>query len=202
MGGAKVSDKIAVIRRFLAMAERLLVGGGMANTFLAARGYALGGSLVESGMLDAARELLEQSDQSRCRLVLPTDLVITERLEPGSPSRVAAPGEVPAGWKAVDIGPETADAFAREIAPAGMVFWNGPLGVFEVPPFDRGTAIVARAITKSRAFSVAGGGDVVAALEKLGLADKFSFISTGGGATLEFLEGKELPGLAVLRGRA
>lgn len=199
MGGAKVSDKIAVIRRFLATADKLLVGGGMANTFLAARGYILGDSLVESEMLDAARELLEQSNRSRCRLLLPTDLVITGRLEPGYPSRVAVPGAVPATWKAVDIGPETAEAFAREVAAAAMVFWNGPLGVFEIAPFDCGTETVARAIIQSKAFSVAGGGDVVAALEKLGLADRFSFISTGGGATLEFLEGKELPGLAALQ---
>lgn len=199
MGGAKVSDKIAVIRRFLATADKLLVGGGMANTFLAARGYILGDSLVESEMLDAARELLEQSNRSRCRLLLPTDLVITGRLEPGYPSRVAVPGAVPATWKAVDIGPETAETFAREVAAAAMVFWNGPLGVFEIAPFDCGTETVARAIIQSKAFSVAGGGDVVAALEKLGLADRFSFISTGGGATLEFLEGKELPGLAALQ---
>lgn len=202
MGGAKVSDKIQVIRRFLAVADVLLVGGGMANTFLAAAGHDLGHSLVEEEMLPEARELLEESGHSRCRLVLPVDLVIAEELKPGSSFRVAAPGEVPAGWKAVDIGPETVSAFAREIAAAGMVIWNGPLGVFEVSPFDRGTAAVARSITESHAYSVAGGGDVVAALEKLGLAEEFSFISTGGGATLEFWGKKELPGITVLRDRA
>ncbi len=202
MGGAKVSDKIAVIRRFLNTAEKLLIGGGMANTFLAAQGYNLGDSLVEPGMLDAARNLFAQSAKSCCRLLLPTDLIIAARLEPNSSTRVVVPGAVPAGWKAVDIGPETATTFAREVVTAVLLFWNGPLGVFEVPPFDRGTALVARAITGSKAFSVAGGGDMVAALEKLGLADRFSFISTGGGATLEFLEGKELPGLTALRDRS
>lgn len=198
LGGAKVSDKINVIRRFLQLADKLLIGGGMANTFLAAQGSAMGDSLLESDLLDQANRLLEESKQSRCAIVLPEDLVVTRELKPQSPFHIVSTGAVAAGWKAVDIGPETANRYSLAVAEAGMVVWNGPLGVFEVPPFHQGTETVARAVSQSEAFSVVGGGDVVAALDSLGLAGEISFISTGGGATLEFWEGKELPGIAVL----
>ncbi|HOB86175.1 MAG TPA: phosphoglycerate kinase [Bacillota bacterium] len=199
LGGAKVSDKIGVLRRFMQLADTLLVGGGMANTLLAAKGYDLGDSFYEAESLDLAKTLLEESGQSRCRLELPVDLLIAQELKPNASYQVVSPEAVPAGWKAVDIGPETVKEYSKAVAAAGMVVWNGPLGVFEVPPFHQGTEGVARAVAESRAYSVVGGGDVVAALEKLGLADKISFISTGGGATLEFWEGKELPGIAVLQ---
>lgn len=198
LGGAKVSDKINVIRRFLQLADKLLIGGGMANTFLAAQGCEMGDSLLESDLLDQAKKLLEESKQSRCAIILPEDLVVTRELKPESPFHIVSTGAVAAGWKAVDIGPETANRYSLAVAEAGMVVWNGPLGVFEVPPFHQGTETVARAVSQSEAFSVVGGGDVVAALESLGLAAEISFISTGGGATLEFWEGKELPGIAVL----
>jgi phosphoglycerate kinase len=198
LGGAKVSDKINVIRRFLQLADKLLVGGGMANTFLAAQGCEMGDSLVESDLLEEANRLLEESKQSRCTIILPEDLVVTQELKPQSPFHIVSAGAVEDGWKAVDIGPETANHYSRDVAEAGMVVWNGPLGVFEVPPFHKGTETVARAVAQSEAFSVVGGGDVVAALDSFGLAGEISFISTGGGATLEFWEGKELPGIAVL----
>lgn len=199
LGGAKVSDKINVISRFLDLADTLLIGGGMANTFLAARGHSLGDSLYEKELTGKARELLDKGEKSRCSMQLPVDLVETAELKPGSVSHIATPDSLRTGWKAVDIGPETVKIFNHAVEKAGMVIWNGPLGVFEVEPFHRGTEAVARAIAGGDAFSVVGGGDVVAALEKLGLAGEISFISTGGGATLEFWEGKELPGIAVLK---
>lgn len=199
LGGAKVSDKINVIKRFLSLADTLLVGGGMANTFLAAEGHALGASFYEKDLLKEAKALLEESKQSRCSLVLPQDLVVTKELQPGSDYKVMDPQEIAADWKAVDIGPKTVDHFCNTVSESKMIVWNGPLGVFEVPPFDRGTGQVARAIAGSEAYSVVGGGDLVAALEALSLTSQISFISTGGGATLEFWEGKELPGITVLQ---
>lgn len=201
LGGAKVSDKINVMRRFLELADTLLVGGGMANTLLAARGFNLGDSFYEADRLEEAKEILALAERGRCRLQLPSDLVITRELKPGAAYETAAPDRVPPGWQAVDIGPETARDFAASASAAGMIVWNGPLGVCEVEPFHRGTGAVALAVAESGAFSVVGGGDIVAALESLGLAGKIDFISTGGGATLEFWEGKELPGIAVLQDR-
>jgi phosphoglycerate kinase len=199
LGGAKVSDKINVIKRFLSLADTLLVGGGMANTFLAAEGHALGASFYEKDLLPEAAALLEESKQSRCSLVLPQDLVVTKELQPGSDYEIMNPQEINGDWKAVDIGPKTADLFSKTVSESKMIVWNGPLGVFEVPPFDRGTGQVASAIAGSEAYSVVGGGDLVAALEALSLTSQISFISTGGGATLEFWEGKELPGITVLQ---
>jgi phosphoglycerate kinase len=199
LGGAKVSDKINVIKRFLSLADTLLVGGGMANTFLAAEGHALGASFYEKDLLPEAAALLEESRQSRCSLMLPQDLVVTRELQPGSDYEIMNPQEIAADWKAVDIGPKTVDLFCKTVSESKMIVWNGPLGVFEVPPFDRGTGQVARAIAGSEAYSVVGGGDLVAALEALSLTSQISFISTGGGATLEFWEGKELPGITVLQ---
>lgn len=199
LGGAKVSDKINVVSRFLELADTLLVGGGMANTFLAAKGHNLGASFYEKEQLESASKLLDEAEKCNCRLLLPVDLVVTRKLEADSPSEVMEPQAINGDWKAVDIGPQTAALFGEVISKAGMVVWNGPLGVFEIPPFGQGTAAVVRAIAAGKAYSVIGGGDLVAAVESLGLADQISFISTGGGATLEFWEGKELPGISVLR---
>lgn len=201
LGGAKVSDKINVIKRFLKLADNLLVGGGMANTFLAAQGYNLGESFYEKDLIDQAAELLAESENSSCKISLPVDLVVTGELEEGSDWKVMRPDQVDGRWKAVDIGPETAVLFGDVVAGSAMLVWNGPLGVFEVPPFDKGTKLVARAAAESSAYSVVGGGDLVAALEALGLAEEISFISTGGGATLEYWEGKELPGIAALKNK-
>lgn len=198
LGGAKVSDKINVIRRFMGLADNLLLGGGMANTFLVARGYNLQTSFYESAQVDEAERLLAESETCSARVLLPDDLVVTTSLDSGSPYEVVAPDRIPAGYMAVDIGPRTAEQFGRILAEAGTVVWNGPLGVFESPPFDRGTGMVASSLADSEAYAVAGGGDLVAALESLNLTEKFAFISTGGGATLEFWEGRKLPGIAAL----
>lgn len=199
LGGAKVSDKLNVIRRFLKLADQLLLGGGMANTFLAAEGYELGASFYEKDLLEVAAELIREAADCDCRLRLPGDLAVTKELKPGSYSEVMHPADIDGEWKAVDIGPETAALYCDQLEQSKMIVWNGPLGVFEVPPFDNGTEIVAQAVADSGAYSVIGGGDLVAALEGLGLSAQVSFISTGGGATLEFWEGKELPGIVVLQ---
>lgn len=199
LGGAKVSDKINVIRRFLNLADTLLVGGGMANTFLAAEGHQLGASFYEKDLLEEAAALIAESKESRCHLVLPIDLAVTRELKPGSNSEVMTPDQIDGDWKAVDIGPETAAIFCGYLEESAMILWNGPLGVFEVPPFDNGTELVAQAAAESSAYWVVGGGDLVAALKMLDLARDISFVSTGGGATLEFWEGKELPGISVLQ---
>lgn len=198
LGGAKVSDKINVLRRFLDLADYLLLGGGMANTFLAASGFSLGASFLEKEQLDTARGLLEEAKRSRARLMLPSDLVAVEKLEEGVPFVVLKPQEVKGSLQAVDVGPQTVREFGALVKESATVIWNGPLGVFEKPPFDRGTLGVALSVAESAAYSVIGGGDLVAAIKTLHLSDKISFISTGGGATLEFWEGKELPGIAAL----
>ncbi len=199
LGGAKVSDKINVIKRFLHLADNLLVGGGMANTFLVARGFDPGESFYEKDLTGEAAALYAESEQTGCRLVLPVDLVVTREIAAGSHHKTVNPEQVSGDWKAADVGPETASLFAGFILKSAVVVWNGPLGVFEVPPFDQSTKKVAEAIAESSAHSVVGGGDLVAALEALDLTEKISFISTGGGATLEFWEGKELPGISVLQ---
>jgi len=202
LGGAKVSDKIGVIENLLGKCDRLLVGGGMANTFLAARGLNLGQSLVEPDKVGLAKDLLARAGD---KLVLPVDVVAASAIEAGAPRKTVAvdapgtPGALGPTDKALDIGPATVAHFEKEIAAARTIFWNGPMGVFEVEPFDAGTTAVARAVAASKAFSVVGGGDSIAAIEKAGVADRISHISTGGGASLEFIEGKELPGVAALR---
>jgi phosphoglycerate kinase len=197
LGGAKISDKIGVIDNLLSRTDRILIGGGMANTFLAARGIAMGDSLVETDSLDKARVLLEQAGD---KLMLPVDLVLGDKFEAGANKQtVEAAAGVPAGWRALDIGPRTVAAFAEALKGAALIVWNGPMGVFEFPEFAAGTNAVARAVAESGATSIAGGGDSVAAIEQAGLADKISHISTGGGASLEFLEGKILPGVAALQ---
>ncbi|NOY45123.1 MAG: phosphoglycerate kinase [Deltaproteobacteria bacterium] len=198
LGGAKVSDKIGVIRNLLPRVDRILVGGAMAYTFLRAQGIKVGDSLVEEDKLELARELLAQARKAGKEIALPVDHVIARDLTAEAETRVTDGAEVPAGWKGVDIGPRTRDAYARAVAGARTVVWNGPMGVFEIPAFAEGTVAVARAAADSPAFTVVGGGDSVAAVTQAGLADRISHISTGGGASLELLEGKTLPGIAAL----
>jgi phosphoglycerate kinase len=200
LGGSKVSDKLAVIESLLPTLDRLLVGGGMCFTFLAARGGTVGGSLLEQDMVDTCRRLLDEAGE---KILLPSDVVIAQEVSADAPTRVVAADEIPDGWKGLDIGPATVEEFGAVLTGAATVFWNGPMGVFELAPFAHGTRGVAAAIAGSHAYSVVGGGDSAAAVRQLGGAGtfdegSFSHISTGGGASLEFLEGKDLPGVAVL----
>jgi phosphoglycerate kinase len=195
LGGAKVSDKIGVIDNLLTRVDVLLIGGGMANTFLKAQGYEIGQSLVEDESLDVARETLERAGE---RLVLPVDVVIADRFDAEADSKVVPVDQVPKDWRILDIGPETVGLFQQKLAGARTVVWNGPMGVFEFPRFAAGTKAIAHILAESGATTIIGGGDSVAAVEQAGLADKMTHISTGGGASLEFLEGKELPGVAAL----
>jgi phosphoglycerate kinase len=198
LGGSKVSDKLAVIEALRPKVDTLLVGGGMCFTFLAALGHPVGKSLLEQDMVDVCAGLLEASGDT---IRLPRDVVVADEFAADAQTRTVPAGEIPDGWMGLDIGPETVRDFAAALAGAATVFWNGPMGVFELAPFAAGTRGVAEAIAESEAFSVVGGGDSAAAVRLLGLPeDAFSHISTGGGASLEFLEGKELPGVAVLEG--
>ncbi|HET9210715.1 MAG TPA: phosphoglycerate kinase [Thermoanaerobaculia bacterium] len=198
LGGAKIEGKIDTLENLLPRLDLLLLGGGMANTFLAAEGYELGASLFEPDRLDLAREILSRAKAKGTEVLLPRDLVVTDNLDsPGRTETVPAT-QVPAGMKAVDVGPETWRAFAAAIGRARTLFWNGPLGVFEKPPFDAGTRAVAQALAACPGFSVIGGGETVAAAKAAGVADQIGHVSTGGGASLEFLAGKTLPGVAVL----
>ena len=195
LGGAKVSDKIGVIRRLLEVCDGLAIGGAMANTLLVARGFAVGRSLYEPDQVEPARQWLEAAGD---RLLLPADVVVTDRLEAGAPSQVVPVDRIPPEAMAVDVGPATLAAWRERLAGAGTVFWNGPLGVFEVEPFHRGTFALAEFLAGLDAVTVVGGGDSVAAVQRTGVAGRIDHISTGGGASLELLEGKELPGVAVL----
>jgi phosphoglycerate kinase len=196
LGGAKVSDKLAVIDNLLAKADKLLIGGGMVFTFLKAQGHEVGKSLLEDDQLDIVRGYLKEAGD---KIVLPTDIVVAPEFKADSPPTVVAADAIPADQLGLDIGPESGKAFAAEIAGAKTVFWNGPMGVFEMAAFAGGTKAVAQALTEVDGLSVVGGGDSAAAVRQLGFADEqFGHISTGGGASLEYLEGKELPGLAVL----
>ncbi len=196
LGGAKISDKMGVIGALLERTDRLLIGGGMANTFLAAQGFSMGRSLVEPAAIETAAALRAASGD---RLLLPSDLVVAADFSATAERRTVEVGAIPAEWMALDIGPETAGRFAEVLATAKTVVWNGPMGVFELPPFAAGTDAVARAIADSGALSIVGGGDSVAAVQAAGLADRFSHLSTGGGASLAVLEGQTLPGIAVLQ---
>ncbi len=198
LGGAKISDKIGVVKRLVDLADSLLIGGGMANTFLAAEGYEMADSLVEQEALETAKELLATSKN---RLLLPSDLVIADRFENGAQTQVVAVDSVPQGWRALDIGPKTIDSFQVKVKQAKLVVWNGPMGVFEFENFAHGTYAIANTIAASEAISIIGGGDSAAAIQRAGLADRISHVSTGGGASLEFLEGKTLPGVAALLDR-
>ncbi|MBI2113933.1 MAG: phosphoglycerate kinase [candidate division NC10 bacterium] len=198
LGGAKVSDKIGVLKNLVAKVDVLLVGGGMAYTFLKAQGMEVGASLLEADKLDVARAILDEARAKGITFLLPMDHVVAERAEATAATRLADSTAIPPGWMGLDIGPKAREAFTKLIRGAKTVVWNGPMGVFELAPFREGTFAVARAIAASGATSIVGGGDSVAAVAQAGVADKISHISTGGGASLEFLEGIELPGVAAL----
>jgi phosphoglycerate kinase len=200
IGGAKVSDKIDVLRNLLSKVDALLIGGAMAYTFLQAQGRQVGKSLVEDDKIELARELLKQSQSQAVKLLLPLDHVIADKIDAAAQTQViGADRDIPAGQMGLDIGPKTVAAFAKEIAAARTIVWNGPMGVFECAPFAHGTMQIAQAVAANRnATSIVGGGDSVAAVQQSGVADKISHISTGGGASLEFLEGKKLPGVEAL----
>ena len=199
LGGAKVTDKIGVIDRFLEVADALLIGGAMAFPFLSVRGHAIGASKCSEDDLDPARRALAAAERSSCRFELPTDLVLGDRFDAAADVRQLEGVDVPGGWMGLDIGPRTAERYAQDVAAAGTVFWNGPMGAFELEPFAAGTRVVAQAVAGSPAETVVGGGDSAAALQSFGLADKVTHLSTGGGASLELVEGKELPGVEALR---
>ena len=198
LGGAKVTDKIALIDRFLEEADTLLIGGAMCFSFFRAQGRPTGDSLVEDEGVELAREALEKAESSHCKLMLPLDLVLGDRFEADAERRVEDGTDVPEGWMGLDVGPRTAEAYAEEIAGAGTVFWNGPMGAFELAPFADGTRAVAEAVARAPGTTVVGGGDSGAALAEFGLDDDVDHLSTGGGASLELLEGKPLPGVEVL----
>ncbi|MGQ9585556.1 MAG: phosphoglycerate kinase [Anaerolineae bacterium] len=198
LGGAKISDKIGVIRSLLERADTLLVGGGMANTFLKAQGLEVGESLVEEDSVPTAKELLARA---KGRLLLPSDVVVADAFAADARYKVVPATQVPPGWRILDIGPQTVARFGQGIRTARTIFWNGPMGVFEFPPFAEGTFAVARLVAESSGLTVVGGGDSVAAVNQAGVADRIGHISTGGGASLEFLEGRDLPGVAALEER-
>jgi phosphoglycerate kinase len=198
LGGAKVSDKIGLIFNLLPQLNRVLIGGGMAYTFLMAQGVPVGNSLVEANKVDAARDILTRAASLGVIIQLPEDHVIAERLDAGAATQTVPLDGIPSGWMGLDIGPQTVEAFRRTIAEAKTVVWNGPMGVFEIPLFAQGTNAVARAVAASQATTIVGGGDSVAAVNQAGVADRITHISTGGGAFLELLEGRELPGVTAL----
>jgi phosphoglycerate kinase len=196
LGGAKISDKIGVITNLLKKSERLLIGGGMANTFLKAKGVAVGDSLVEESSLETARQIMADAGG---KLLLPEDVVIADKFDAAAQSKTVAVNAVPAGWRILDVGPATVKRYSDALKGSKLVVWNGPMGVFEFPAFAKGTRDLAQAVSTCGAITIVGGGDSVAAVTEAGLADKISHISTGGGASLEFLEGKVLPGIAILQ---
>lgn len=198
IGGAKVSDKIGVIDNLLTKVGTLIIGGGMANTFVAAQGYSVGKSLLEEDKIELAKTLIAKAKETGVNLLLPTDMVVADRFAADADHKNVAIDAIPADWMALDIGTETAKTYAAALADAKTVVWNGPMGVFEMDAFAHGTTAVAKAVAASDATSVVGGGDSISALQKTGLSDQITHISTGGGASLEFLEGKVLPGIAAL----
>ncbi|MBE3584078.1 MAG: phosphoglycerate kinase [Limnochordaceae bacterium] len=198
LGGAKVKDKIGVIRNLIPRVDTLLIGGGMAYTFLKSQGLEIGRSLLDEKNLKLAGELLQEAKSRGVEVLLPVDVVVADHFAADATHRVVPVNQIPADWEGLDIGPKTRELFADRIRRAKTVIWNGPLGVFEMPAFAEGTNAVARALAESSAISIIGGGDSAAAIEKAGVADKMTHVSTGGGASLEFLEGKELPGVAAL----
>jgi len=199
LGGAKVTDKVGVIDRFLELADEILIGGAMCFSFFRAQGIATGNSLVEEEGVELAGKALERAEGSDCELRLPVDLVLGEAFDAETQVRPSEGVEVPDGWMGLDVGPRSAAAYAERIAAAGTVLWNGPMGAFELAPFAAGTRAVAEAVAEAPGTTVIGGGDSVAALQQFGLADKVDWLSTGGGASLELLEGKKLPGVEALR---
>jgi len=198
LGGSKVSDKLAVLANLLGRVDTLVIGGGMCFTFLAAQGYGVGDSLFEPDQVDAVRDLLARAEREGKGVLLPTDVVVADAFAEDARHRVVPAGGIEPGWRGLDIGPETAAAFAAAVRDAKTVFWNGPMGVFEWAPFAAGTRTVAEAVAAADAYTVVGGGDSAAALAQLGLADRVDHLSTGGGASLELLEGRTLPGVAAI----
>ena len=195
LGGAKISDKILVVETLLSKCDKLIIGGGMANTFLAAKGYAMQDSLVEAGSIDTAKSILSKAGN---KLLLPVDAVIADKFEAEANSKVVDVDKVPAGWRIMDIGPKSIEAFKAALNGAKLIVWNGPMGVFEMPKFAEGTFAIAKLLAASGVTTVIGGGDSASAVKKAGVAKQMTHVSTGGGASLEFLEGKELPGVAAL----
>ena len=198
LGGSKVSSKIGVINNLLEIADTVIIGGGMAYTFSAAQGGTVGDSLLEEDWKDYANDMVKKAEEKGVKFLLPVDTVIADKFAPDADSRVVPAKEIPDGWQGLDIGPETVKLYCQAVADAGTVIWNGPMGVFEFPKFAKGTEAVAEALSHTEAITIIGGGDSAAAVQQLGYADKMSHISTGGGASLEFMEGKELPGVACL----
>ena len=198
LGGAKVSDKIGVINNLIDKADTIIIGGGMAYTFFVAKGYSVGTSLLEEDKVELAKEMMKKAADNGVKFLLPVDNVIGDKFDADCESKTVDSDKIPDGWMGLDIGPKTIELFSESIKGAGTVVWNGPMGVFEMPRFAKGTEAVAKAVAESGAISIIGGGDSAAAVEKLGYADKMTHISTGGGASLEFLEGLELPGIAAL----
>ena len=205
IGGAKVSDKIAVLERLITLADAILIGGGMANTFLAAEGYEIGDSLFEESKLDIARDLIKKAHERRVAFHLPSDVVIAEQVAPDAPHKVVPSYQVPKGWRILYIGPATVANFRDILEGANTIVWNGTLGVAEIPAFAEGTDAIIQVLvdrTKAGATTIIGGGDSAAAVEHAGAAEKMTHVSTGGGASLEFLEGRVLPGVAALQDKA
>ena len=198
LGGSKVSSKIGVINNLLEIADTIIIGGGMAYTFSAAQGGKIGDSLLEEDWKDYANDMVKKAADKGVKLLLPVDTVIADKFAADADHKVVATGEIPDGWQGLDIGPKTVELYCDAVKDAGTVIWNGPMGVFEFPAFAKGTEAVAEALSKTSAITIIGGGDSAAAVQQLGYADKMSHISTGGGASLEFMEGKELPGVACL----
>ena len=198
LGGSKVSSKIGVINNLLEIADTIIIGGGMAYTFSAAMGGKVGNSLLEADWMDYSKDMIEKAKAKGVKLLLPVDTVCADAFAPDANSQVVKAGEIPDGWEGLDIGPETVKLYCDAVADAGTVIWNGPMGVFEFPAFAKGTEAVAEALSRTSAITIIGGGDSAAAVEQLGYADKMTHISTGGGASLEYLEGKVLPGIAAI----
>ena len=198
LGGSKVSSKIGVINNLLEIADTIIIGGGMAYTFSAAQGGKVGDSLLEADWMDYSNEMVKKAEEKGVKLLLPVDTVIADAFDPNANSQVVASGEIPEGWQGLDIGPKTVELYCDAVKDAGTVIWNGPMGVFEFAKFAKGTEAVAEALSQTSAITIIGGGDSAAAVQQLGYADKMTHISTGGGASLEFMEGKELPGVACL----
>ena len=198
LGGAKISDKLAVIENLLEKADTLIIGGGMAFTFLKAKGYEIGDSLLDEEKIGYCADMIAKAEAKGKKLLLPVDVVIADKFAADAASRVVAADAIPAGWQGLDIGPESCALFGEAVKNAGTVIWNGPMGVFEFDAFAKGTEAVAQAMSECPGVTVVGGGDSASAIEKMGYGDKVTHVSTGGGASLEFLEGKELPGVACL----
>ena len=198
LGGSKVSSKIGVINNLLEIADTIIIGGGMAYTFSAAKGGKIGDSLLEADWMDYSNDMVKKAEEKGVKLLLPIDTVCADAFDPDANTQTVAAGEIPDGWQGLDIGPKTIELYCEAVKDAGTVIWNGPMGVFEFAKFAKGTEAVAEALSKTSAITIIGGGDSAAAVQQLGYADKMTHISTGGGASLEFMEGKELPGVACL----